>query len=192
MCGGRGTRLSVDVEKPLLPVGGRPMVDRVLDALAASAVEERVAAVSPHASDTAAHVGDRVPTVETPGEGYVADLDRALDDPRIDRPVLTVVADLPLLDGPTVDRVLAAQGRRAEVGETRSPGSLAVCVPVARKRRLGASVDTAFDHDGRRVAPTGLNVVAGGADDVVILDVDELAVNVNRLRDARVAEALCD
>jgi adenosylcobinamide-phosphate guanylyltransferase len=63
---------------------------------------------------------------------------------------------------------------------------------VARKRRLGASVDTAFDHDGRRVAPTGLNVVAGGADDVVILDVDELAVNVNRLRDARVAEALCD
>ncbi|WP_394348666.1 NTP transferase domain-containing protein [Halovivax sp.] len=38
MCGGRGTRLDAEVEKPLFEVGDRPMIDRVLDALSADEV----------------------------------------------------------------------------------------------------------------------------------------------------------
>lgn len=181
MCGGRGRRLARG-EKPLLSIGGRPMVSRVLDALADSRIETTRAAVSPHAPRTRALLRTRsdVRVVETPGEGYVADLDRALSGR--DRPVLTVAADLPLLDGPTVDCALAA----------RPAGATAVCVPAALKRRLGVSADTTFERDGRELAPAGLNVVADSEDSIMTLDSHRLAVNVNRPRDAQIAEALCD
>jgi len=179
MCGGRGTRLGGAVEKPLVTVGGTPMVDRVCDALAASRVDEVYAAVSPNAPGTRAHVrsNPRVAVVETPGDGYVADLSTALD--RVGRPALTVAADLPLLAPEPVNRVLA-----------RADGSLAVAVPVDLKRRLGASADTTFERDGRELAPTGINVVSGTDDDIYVSDDARLAVNVNRPRDLQVAEAL--
>ncbi|WP_336337376.1 NTP transferase domain-containing protein [Haloarcula brevis] len=176
MCGGRGTRLATDAEKPLFRVGGVPMVDRVVGALRDSAVDRIVAATSPNAPATRAHLD--VPCVETPGEGYVADLDRALADDRLSRPVLTVAADLPLLDGETVDRVLDAHGE----------GSLTVLVPASLKRGLGVSDDTTFEDGGREVAPTGVNVVGEGPDDAWLTRDRRVAVNVNTLADARVAE----
>ncbi len=134
MAGGRGTRLGADREKPLVRVGGRPMVDRVIDALRASDVDRIYVATSPHAPATREHVS--APAIETPGEGYVADLEAVLADDRIERPVLTAVADLPLLAPDAVDDVLAAH----------EAGSLTVAVPADVKERLGVSADTTFEH----------------------------------------------
>ncbi|WP_049901532.1 NTP transferase domain-containing protein [Halococcus agarilyticus] len=195
MCGGRGTRLDTDTEKPLYEIGGRSMVDRVIGALRASRIEAIHAVGSPNAPRTREHLDPgrsdasrdgtrrRNPHVESfveaPGEGYVADLTVALDS--IDPPVLTVAADLPLLAGESVGRVLDAH----------ESASLAVCVPVTLKRTLGVSVDTTMEHDGRTVAPTGINVVGAGDTETTLVSHDErLAVNVNRRADARIAEAL--
>ena len=177
MCGGRGTRLDSDSEKPLFRVGDVPMVDRVFDALDESGVDTAYAVTSPAAPETRAHL-DAV-RIETPGEGYVEDLDAALTDERVSCPVLTVAADLPLLDGEVLDRVLAAH----------DGGSLSVLVPAARKRELGVSDDTTFERDGREVAPTGVNVVGETGDDAWLTEDVRVAVNVNTLGDARVAEA---
>ncbi|RLM59671.1 cobalamin biosynthesis protein CobY [Halobellus sp. Atlit-31R] len=203
MCGGCGTRLrgadgaAARTEKPLVEIGGESMLVRVTDALRGSRIGRDgtvYAAVSPHAPDTAARareVADAV--VETPGEGYVADLTTALD--AVGRPVLTVPADLPLLASAHVDDALARATGGTESESAASaddaPTSLTVCVPAALKRRLGASVDTAFEHDGREVAPTGLNVVAGDDDTVALTYDARLAVNVNRPADRALAEALC-
>lgn len=176
MAGGEGRRLDRG-EKPLVAVGGEAMVDRVLAALRESAVDRVVVATSPSTPETAAHVD--VPTVETPGEGYVADLGVALE--RVDRPALTVVADLPLLTGAVVDRVLERAG-----GETT-----AVCVPEALVERLGASVDLVVERDGDPVVPAGINVVGPeDADREVVVDEPRLAVNVNRPEDLALAERL--
>jgi adenosylcobinamide-phosphate guanylyltransferase len=181
MCGGAGTRLGGEVEKPLVEVSGTPMVDRVRAALAAGRVGTVHLAVSPRAPATRDHLraaGARV--VETPGDGYVADLDAALE--RIGRPALTVAADLPLLHAGAVDRVLDAH----------ADGSLTVAVPVDLKRRLGVSVGTRFEHDGRALAPAGVNVVGVTGTDEHVYETDDsrLAVNVNRPPDPWVAEAL--
>jgi len=179
MCGGRGSRLDAPVEKPLLDVAGRPMVERVRAALADSEVEQTHAVVSPHAPATREHLSGGLPLVETPGDGYVADLRTALE--RVEPPVLTVAADLPLLAPDVLDAVLDAFD-----GE-----SLAVSVPVARKRRLGVSVDATFERDGQRFAPTGVNVVANTESETMYETTDDrLTVNVNRPTDVRVAEAL--
>jgi adenosylcobinamide-phosphate guanylyltransferase len=192
MCGGKGTRLELTstVEKPLLTVCDQPMLDRVTSALSVARIDTVYAVVSPHTPETAAHARNvlDLPTIETPGTDYVTDLDCALS--HVDRPVLTVVADLPLLDENTVNAVL---DRSFE-----SDGSLTVSVPVERKRELGVSVDTSFMHNGnegesqRTLAPSGLNIVADSVDEIMIRDSYRLAVNVNRPRDAQIAEALCD
>ncbi|AHG03024.1 GTP:adenosylcobinamide-phosphateguanylyl transferase-like protein [Halobacterium sp. DL1] len=172
MCGGRGTRLDADVEKPLFAVGGRPMVDRVRDALATSRIETTYAVVSPYAPETRAHVAGDLPLVETPGEGYVADLTSALE--RVEMPVLTVAADLPLLAGEVVDTVLWS-----------ADGSTSVRVPRALKEALGASCDSEEPW-----VPTGLNVVDEDEDGVYRSYDARLAVNVNRRSDAELAERL--
>jgi adenosylcobinamide-phosphate guanylyltransferase len=180
MCGGRGTRLGA-AEKPLVDVAGDAMVDRVLDALADSGVDAVHAVTTPATPRTRAHCRDRdVDVVETPGDGYVADLAAALE--AVGRPAVTVVADLPLLTASHVDDAVAAA----------AGGSLAVCVPAALPERLGVSADAAFEWEGRRVVPTGLNVAAGTDDRILLADDPALAVNVNYPADRAVAERLLE
>jgi len=215
MCGGRGTRLGGEREKPLTRVGGRPMVDRVLAALAESRVETVHAVVSPHATATREHLADRaaeradLAIVDAPGEGYVADLQYAMDAVSMGEPtgsaVVTVAADLPLLDGEAVDVVLDA-ARFTGDGDS-DPASLTVCVPAERKRELGISADAAATAiDGHDVVPAGLNVVGAsteGAGDrssndgddsdpgaVRVTDDARFVVNVNYPSDVRIAERL--
>ncbi|MFB6205620.1 MAG: NTP transferase domain-containing protein, partial [Haloglomus sp.] len=162
MCGGRGTRLDSEVEKPLHEIAGVPMLDRVRGALRNAEAVERVHLVTaPHAPQTARHVAEAARANETviaaPGEGYVADLGRALRDDRVATPCLTVVADLPLLAADAVDAVCDHYAALAP-RPTTTP-SLTVCVPTALKEALGVSADTTRAHGGRELAPTGLNVV---------------------------------
>jgi adenosylcobinamide-phosphate guanylyltransferase len=180
MCGGAGTRLDRG-EKPLFEVGGVPMVERVLDALEASRIDTAYAVTSPETPGTADRLRGRAPIVETDGEGYVADLTDALE--RVGRPVVTVVADLPLVAPDPIDRAIDAH----------DGGALTVCVPAVLKRRLGVSVDTTRTHGGRELAPTGLNVVGDREGETVRTSYDaRLAVNVNRPDDAAVAAAFAD
>ncbi|SFR36236.1 NTP transferase domain-containing protein [Halogeometricum limi] len=194
MCGGRGTRLGGETEKPLVPVRGVPMVQRVLSALDGSRAETVYAAVSPATPETARFLESvesrTVSVVETAGTGYVSDLSTALGV--VDGPAVTVAADLPLLAADHVDDAIDAARSAGADDASTAPSSVTVCVPADLKRRLGVSVDTAFDHDGRSVAPTGLNVVAGETDIVQLTCDDRLAVNVNRPRDLELAEARCD
>jgi adenosylcobinamide-phosphate guanylyltransferase len=179
MCGGRGTRLDAPVEKPLLEIRGRPMIDRVLAALRASGVDSIAAVVSPDTPETSAHID--VPVIEGTGEGYVADLSLALE--RVSRPVLTLGADLPLLNGEAIDWVRSAY----------PSGSAMVAVPAERKRSLGASIDTTESHDGRTVVPSGVNVVGDPAPEHTLMTEDHrFAVNVNRPGDAWIAETLLE
>lgn len=195
------------------------MVDRALDALAESRVETAHAVVSPHAPATREHLLERLQggerpglrVIDAPGDGYVADLQHAMErvgaesaDETVDAappPLLTVAADLPLVDAAAVNGVIDA-ARAA--GDDDAPSSLTVCVPAARKRELGVSADAASEIDGREVVPAGINVVGGRSetergdaeesddgDAAVHLTEDvRLAVNVNYPSDVRAAERL--
>lgn len=173
MCGGRGTRLGGETEKPLHPIAGRPMVDRVVDALADSRIGTVYVVVSPHTPRTRSHLDRRrnesrppdLAIVDAPGDGYVSDLQYAVEAAEaIEPPVLTVAADLPLLDGDAIDAVLDA-ARVAANGDPGDDGgrvgALTVCVPAKRKRELGVSADTASEVGGQEVVPAGINVVGG-------------------------------
>jgi len=177
MCGGQGRRLNADMEKPLYEIDGQPMIDRVLEALEESHIETVYAVGSPAVPETMAHVS--VPTIEGPGEGYVADLNVALDT--VEQPVLTIGADLPLLQPAGINWVL----------EAYETGSAMVAVPAERKRELGVSIDETSTYRGTTVVPTGVNVVGEPTPETTIMtETIQFAVNVNRPRDARIATHL--
>ncbi|AHG00057.1 GTP:adenosylcobinamide-phosphateguanylyl transferase-like protein [Halostagnicola larsenii XH-48] len=181
MCGGRGTRFDGPEEKPLHPIDGIPMLERVRHALEASRVESIYAAVSPNATETATHLEatDGVEPIETVGDGYVADLVAALERPELARPVLTVGADLPALEGSVLDRIVHQHG---DAGASRT-----VCVPAALKRRLGIQVESRLES-APHLVPTGVNVVGTAEKDMTHVSYDpRLAINVNRLEDTHIA-----
>lgn len=101
LAGGRGSRLG-GVDKAAVVVGGRTLLDRVLDAVAAA---RQVVVVGP---------GKDVPGVtwareDPPGGGPVAGLAAGLAHVGTDLVVLLAV-DQPGITGSTVDRLLAAVG----------------------------------------------------------------------------------
>ena len=185
MCGGEGSRLRPavgDTEKPLVTVGGEPMIDRVVAALQASSLTTILAAVSPATPATAAHLAEieGVDLIETAGEGYVADLSEALAG--CDSPTVTVAADLPLLTAAHIDRAIAAAG----------DDSLTVCVPASLCSELGLSAEPTFEHDGTPVVPTGLNIVGDAAERTAVWRAPRLAANINRPADYQVVAAWLD
>ncbi|ESS04957.1 MAG: GTP:adenosylcobinamide-phosphate guanylyltransferase, partial [uncultured archaeon A07HR67] len=180
----------------LVEVGGRPMVARVLRALAASQVDRVVAVASPDAPATrralreglAADIDVQCTVLDGSGDGYVADLDVGLA--AVDGPAVSVAADLPLLSGRDIDDAITAAVDADPAAADSAVDSVAVCVPAAVKRGLGVSVDAAFDHGDQTVAPSGVNVVGDGSDRAVVRERASLAVNVNRPSDLAVARRL--
>jgi adenosylcobinamide-phosphate guanylyltransferase len=189
MAGGRGRRMGLPVEKPLLRVGGKPVVELVVDALrCARSVGRVVVAVSGFTPLTAEFVrGLGVEVVETPGREYVSDMGFAVKKLGLGT-VLAVAADLPLLTGAVIDDVLE---RYRGCGKP----ALAVAVPFGLRERLGLGVGYAFDWRGERVVFAGINVNDGRRIDdaeleqeVYVVDKVEVAVNINTVDELRIAE----
>ncbi len=189
MAGGKGKRMKASEEKPLLKVGGKPVIEHVLTSLInAKRVSKVIVAVSKSTSKTASFVKKfPVTVVETPGEGYIQDMQFVINKLGLSI-VLAVVSDLPLITNAIVDDVL-------EQYERCGKPALTVAVPIEIKNKLGVDVEYAFEAENRKVVPTGINVIDGKLIDdgwmeqeVYVLNRDEIAVNVNTIQDLQLAE----
>lgn len=189
MAGGRGTRMALSVEKPLLRVGGKPVVELVVEALrSARSVCRVVVAVSGFTPKTAEFLaGFGVEVVWTPGEEYVSDMGFAVKKLGLGT-VLAIAADLPLVTGDVIDDIV-------ERYRCCGKPALAVAVPFELRERLGLGVGYAFDWHGKRVVFAGINVNDGKRIDefeleqeVYVLDKAEVAVNINTVEELNIAE----
>jgi adenosylcobinamide-phosphate guanylyltransferase len=191
--GGKGSRISeLGVEKPLVPVAGIPMIDRMLEQLGRSVRLDRIyVSVSPLAPMTRGHLQGRdVVIIDTPGNGYVADLNGSMRMIQEDA-VLVCPSDMPLLTAGAVDALIDAY-------DGRSQPSLTVALPSKVIESLGLIVTYAEDIDGRPLTFCGVSVVdrqemltgnflPGG---YFITEKEEFAVNVNTVHDLRLAERI--
>lgn len=172
--------MNVTTEKPLLEVGGRPMIEHVVEALKQSKIVDRIAiAVTRNTPDTARKANElSIEVIQTPGEGYVSDMRYAIRKLGA-CDILTVAADLPFITSEIVD---------GAVEKYRSSGkpSLAVMAPVEVYKRLGSEPDYVFQIDGMKLVPIGLNIIDGRMIDrpelaqaVLVTSSEEFATNVN-------------
>ena len=191
MAGGKGRRMALLGEKPLLLVRDRPVITYVLKALQnAKEVDSIAVAVSDYTPKTAEFM-TRFPVkiIKTPGKEYVFDLGYAIRKLEL-QTVLAVGADLPLITGEAVDTIL---NRYKSCGKH----ALTVVVSVETKKKLGLGGEYAFKMDNKWVVPAGINVIDGLKieeeeidQEVYLLDIDEVAVNVNTMHELRIAENL--
>ncbi len=192
MAGGKGTRMQDREEKPLIKVGGKPVIDYVLNALKnAKKIDSIVVAVTectPKTTNLLEHY--KVKIVQTPGKDYVADMGYASHTLKLGV-FLAIAADLPLVTSEILDNII-------ERYERCGKPALTVAVPLETKTKLGMSVEYSFKIDGQDAVPVGINIIDGSKrygdewldQDIYLLDRDELAVNVNTKQELQMAERL--
>ena len=193
MAGGRGKRMGLSVEKPLLPFMGKPLVDWVVEAAkSASKISEVYVVTSPNTPETEKRcLAKGWNVLRTDAKGYHVDLKQATLKGELFGPVLTVPADLPAVSGEFLDKV---------VGEFEICGMdfLAVFVPIVKREKLGLSVSSIDEYKGVWYAVSGVNIVNGAKiqgegkieTSAIITDEVEVLLNINTLKDLEIAEKI--
>ena len=97
MAGGKGTRMELAQEKLLLKYK-KPVILHVIDALRESECFSKIFAITSNNSPQTKKLleENNVETIETPGNGYVNDLNQILSS--LNEPALVTSGDLPFLD----------------------------------------------------------------------------------------------
>jgi bifunctional UDP-N-acetylglucosamine pyrophosphorylase/glucosamine-1-phosphate N-acetyltransferase/UDP-N-acetylglucosamine pyrophosphorylase len=111
LAAGQGTRMKSDLPKVLFPVLGRPMIEFVLDALAAAGIERVIAVVGYRAEDVKQSLASRrgieyALQTERLGTGHAVKMAAPLLAGH-DGPVLIVTGDSPLIQFSSVKELLA-------------------------------------------------------------------------------------
>jgi adenosylcobinamide-phosphate guanylyltransferase len=192
MAGGKGTRMRLAEEKPLIKVCGKPVIEYVIAALKnAKKIDSIVVAVTNCTPKTAKYLSQfPVKVVGTPGKDYVSDMGHASQNLKLGV-FLAIAADLPLVTSQVLDAIL-------ERYERCGKPALTVAVPLETKTKIGMSVEYSFKMDNKDVVPVGINVIDGQKrygdewldQDIYLLDLPELAVNINTIRELHLAERL--
>lgn len=190
MAGGRGCRMNLRSEKPLLAVGGVPMIARVVGALRGSpSISRTCVAVSPHTPETRRYLSSLggIVMVDTPGVNYHEDMKfavKALGGGHF----LVVSADLPLLSPRTVETVVSAYVREGKP-------SLVAAAPLRLFSELGLAPTYVIEVGGQGLVPCGINVIDGRVIDepyleesVCVVDDPSVCINVNTPSDLEAAE----
>ena len=191
MAGGKGTRMGLPVEKPLLPFLGKPLIDWVAEAIGnAHRVDEFYVVTSPNTLETEKHCQQKGwQVVRTDARGYHADLKQATREANLMGPVLTVPADSPALTGKFLDKIITQF-------EACGTDFYAVFVPIAARQKLGLSIDSTDEYKGVWHAVSGVNVINGAKSQTeekietcaLVTDELEVLLNINTLKDLEIAE----
>jgi adenosylcobinamide-phosphate guanylyltransferase len=186
MAGGRGSRMGPKMEKPLIDVYGRTMLELVVQALdGASGIEEVAVATSPHTPKTkemARRLGLKV--IETQGHNYVEDAQVAIRT-LIPRIVLVISADLPQVSSRLIDKIIAHY-------HSCGKPSLKVVTSVMLYKRKGANESKGL-RENISIRAAGINIVDSRHIDepqideaTFSADATEIGINVNRPEDLEI------
>ena len=193
MAGGKGSRMGLPTEKPMLIFLGKPLLDWVAEAILNSKkVSEFYVVTSPNTPQTEQHCISRGwKVVRTDAKGYHDDLKQAITKLGWMGPVLTMPSDVPAITGPILDRIISEF-------EVCGKDFLAVFVPIKSRQDLGLSISSTDEYKGVWYAVSGVNIINGtkilgegkietGA---IITDEIEVVLNVNTTKDLETAKAI--
>lgn len=191
MAGGKGKRLGLQIEKPLLPFLGKPLIDWVVEAVQSS---EKISGFyvvtsenTPKTEERCKRKGWRI--LRTDAQGYHDDLRQAVKKAGFKDAVMTIPADLPAITGGFLDKVVKAY-------ETCEKDFLAVFVPIRKREELGLSISSTDEYDGDWYAVSGVNIVNGLKSQkvekietsAIITEDVEVLLNINTLKDLEISE----
>jgi adenosylcobinamide-phosphate guanylyltransferase len=193
MAGGRGSRMGLPTEKPLLPFLGKPLVDWVVQAVAsAGKVSEFYVITSANTPETEKYCSAKGwKVLHTDAKGYHNDLKQAVLRAGLMGPVLTMSSDVPAITGRFLDRVISEF-------EVCGKDFLAVFVPIKTRQDVGLSISSTDEYKGVWYAVSGVNVINGAKiqgdgkieTSAIITEETEVFLNINTVKDLEIAEKI--
>jgi len=193
MAGGKGARMGLPGEKPLLTLFGKPLIDWVIEAVVSTKnVSDFFVVASDNTPQTEIHcqsMGWKI--LHTDAKGYHNDLKQAASMAGLVGPILTVPADSPAVTGKFLDKTI-------KQFQESDKDFFAVFVPIQTRESLGLSVDSTDEYMGQWYAVSGINIVNGTKiqgegkieTSAVITEEIEVLLNINTLRDLEIAEKI--
>lgn len=197
MCGGKGSRMEnfIDIEKPLLEVKGKTMVERVLDALVQSRDFDKIfGVISSNTPKTNVFVSyylswSTVDIIKTEGKSYSTDLSIVLNKLKPST-IFVIPADLPLLNPKIIHKIIS----------TYIPGL--PCVSIISDKQfvvnMGIKPSLILNINSKEYCHTGITIVDSSKVEgfttvkeyYVIMNEKEIVVNVNTRGELEIAERL--
>ena len=190
MAGGRGRRLGISIEKALLEVGSKTILDRVVEAaLSASKIDKVIFTVTSFTPETRKKLEEKgVPYIVTPGEGFIEDMRFAIKEADLLGGILVLVCDIPLITAEDIDEIVTQYKRCGKP-------AMSVMVKAEVYERIGLDPSYIVElEDGELAVPTGINFVQAelikslGYEDVLedavyVSDSVNFAANINKMED---------
>ena len=192
MAGGKGKRLGLAIEKPIIPFLGKPLIDWVVEAVrSARTIAQFYVVTSQYTSETEKKcLKEGLNVIRTDGKSYHEDLKQAIIEANLRLPVLTIPADLPALTGEFIDKIVSTY-------DLEGKDAIAVFVPLETREKLGLSISSTDKYEGVDFAVSGVNVINGARINeenlntaAIITDEIEAALNINTQKDLYIAEKI--
>jgi adenosylcobinamide-phosphate guanylyltransferase len=193
MAGGKGSRMGLPTEKPLLPFLGKPLIawvaEAVLDAKKVSEFYVVTSANTPETEKRCSAKGWKI--LRTDAKGYHNDLKQAVSMANLMGPVLTMPSDVPAITGQVLDKIIGAF-------EVCGKDFLAVFVPIKARQDLGLSISSTDEYKGVSYAVSGVNIINGIKilcdgkieTSAIITEETEVLLNINTTKDFEIAERI--
>jgi adenosylcobinamide-phosphate guanylyltransferase len=191
MAGGKGSRMGLPTEKPLLPFLGKPLIDWVAEAiLDAKNISDFYVITSSNTPQTEKHCQSKGwKILHTDAKGYHNDLKQAVSLAKLTGPVLTMPSDVPAITGAVLDRIV-------DEFEVCGKDFLAVFVPIKARQDLGLSISSTDEYKGVWYAVSGVNVIDGARilcegkieTAAIITEDTEVLLNINTTKDLEIAQ----
>jgi len=182
MAGGKGIRMNLDNEKLLLKYK-KPVILHVIDSLKNSNCFSKIISITSSNSPKTKKLLEKnnVETFDTPGIGYVEDLNLALKT--INDIVLVSSGDLPLLDEAIIQKIV----------NRYNPKNIWTSILVTNKflTTLGIESDYSVNFDNQKCHYTGISLINSQKitsfetleENFIIIDDKRIAFNLNTKQD---------
>ncbi len=191
MAGGRGSRMGLPTEKPLLPFLGKPLIDWVAAAILDSEkVSEFYIVTSSNTPETEKHcLAKGWKILRTDAKGYHNDLKQAVSKANLIGSLLTTPSDVPAITGRVLDKIISEF-------EVCGKDFLAVFVPIKTRQDLGLSISSTDEYKGEWYAVSGVNIINGAKiqgdgkieTSAIVTEETEVLLNINTTKDLEIAE----
>jgi adenosylcobinamide-phosphate guanylyltransferase len=158
------------VEKPLLEISGKTMLQHIIQALKHCSSVDRivVASTSRTPATTAAAEKLGAGTIITPGDGFEEDMRFAVRRLSLAE-VLVISADLVFITPSLIEEAIR------KYRESGKP-ALAVMAPPELYEKFGSNPAYMFEVNGRMLLPVGINIINGKRIDEGTLEQTELVI----------------
>ena len=194
MAGGKGRRMKLSVEKPLIEINEIKMIEYVIRALSVSSKIDRIfvaiSSNSPETENWLANVENNdhiniTRVINTSGNTYISDMVEAVIDSNTKGPILIIMADLPMVTSMMINKII---DRYEKVPQS----ALSVYNLISSYFNYGLNPELVFNNYNQLIVPIGINIVNADIIDVeqddynYILEDHELVINVNTQQDLEV------